>query len=285
MIALTGATGQLGRLVIEHLLAAGTPAADVVAIVRNPDKAADLAAAGVTVRVADYDDPDAFPAALVGVDRLLLISGSEPGRRLPQHRAVIAAAQQAGVSLLAYTSILKADTTSSSLAPEHKATEADIQASGLPFTVLRNGWYLENFAGDLPGTLDRGTFIGSSGDGRISYATRADYAGAAAAVLTGTGHEGRIYELGGEPALTLPDVAAAITEASGRPVAYQDLAPAAHAAALTAAGLPAPVVDLLVDIDRSNRTGELFTDSGDLTRLLGRPTTSAVDGVRALLAS
>ena len=285
MIALTGATGQLGRLVVEHLLAASTPAADIVAVVRDPDKAAELITAGVTVRVADYDDPQRLTAALAGVDRLLQISGSEPGNRLSQHRNVVRAATTAEVSLLAYTSILKADTTKSMLAPDHAATEAEIRASGVPFTFLRNGWYLENFAADLPGTLERGSFVGSSGDGRISYATRFDYAGAAAAVLTGTGHEGRTYELGGDPALTLEDVAAAIAQAAGRSVRYEDLTPEAHAAALTAAGLPAPVVALLVDIDRSNRTGETFTDSGDLTRLLGRPTTSAVDGFKALLAS
>ena len=285
MIALTGATGHLGRIVIDDLLAAGVPAAEIVAVVRNRDKAADLTAAGVTVRVADYADREALTSALDGVERLLLISGSEPGKRIPQHLNVLHAAKQAGVSLLAYTSILKADTTKSVLAPEHKATEEEIRASGVPFTFLRNGWYLENFAGDLPGTLDRGTIIGSSGDGRISYATRADYAGAAAAVLTGSGHENQTYELGGDPALTMDEVAQAITEAAGRPVVYQDLAPAAHSAALTAAGLPAPVVDLLVDIDRANRTGELLVESGDLARLLGRPTTSAVDGFRALLAS
>lgn len=285
MIALTGATGQLGRLVIEHLLATGTPAADIVALVRDPDRAADLATAGVTVRVADYDDAGSLPPALSGVDRLLLISGSEPGRRIPQHLNVLQAALDAEVSLLGYTSILKADTTRSSLAPEHKATEEAIRESGVPFTFLRNGWYLENFAGNLPGMLDRGAFVGSSGDGRVSYATRADYAGAAATVLTGSGHENRAYELGGDQALTMDEIAQAITEAAGRPVTYQDLPPAAHAAALTAAGLPAPVVDLLVDIDRANRTGELFVDSGDLSRLLGRPTTPAVDGFRALLAS
>lgn len=285
MIALTGATGQLGRLVIEHLLAAGTPAADIVAVVRNPDKAADLAAGGVTIRVADYDEPERLSAALTGVDRLLLISGSEPGKRLPQHHNVLEAARAAGVSLLAYTSILKADTTGSSLAPEHKATEAEIRASGLPFTVLRNSWYLENFAADLPGTLDRGSFVGSSGDGKVSYATRSDYAAAAATVLTGSGHENKTYELGGDPALTMDDVAAAMAEAGGRPVAYLDLTPEAHAAALSAAGLPSAVVDLLLNIDRSNRTGETFTDSGDLTRLLGRPTTPAVDGFKSLLAA
>jgi len=285
MIALTGATGHLGRIVIDDLLAAGNPAAEIVAIVRDADKAADLTSAGVTVRVADYTDRDALVAAVDGVDRLLLISGSEPGIRIPQHLNVLHAAQQAGVSLLAYTSILKADTTKVVLAPEHEATEAAIRASGVPFTMLRNGWYLENFAADLPGTLDRGTIVGSSGDGRISYATRADYAGAAAAVLTGSGHEYQTYELGGDPALTMDEVAQALTEAAGRPVVYQDLAPAAHSAALTAAGLPAPVVDLLVDIDRANRTGELLTESGDLARLLGRPTTSAVEGFRALLAS
>ncbi len=284
MIALTGATGQLGRIVIDDLLAAGVPAAEIVAVVRNPDRATELVAAGVLVRVADYDDRGALTTALDGVDRLLLISGSEPGKRIPQHLNVLRAAQDAKVSLLAYTSILKADTTKSVLAPEHEATEAAIRASGVPFTLLRNGWYLENFATDLPGTLDRGTFVGSSGDGRVSYATRADYAGAAAAVLTGSGHEGRTYELGGDPAVTMDEVAQAITEATDRPVAYQDLAPAAHSAALTAAGLPAPVVDLLVDIDRANRTGEMFTDSGDLARLLGRPTTPPVEGFRALLA-
>lgn len=283
MIALTAANGHLGRLVVDDLLANGTPAADIVAVVRDAGKAADLATRGVTVRVADYADEAALTTALAGVERLLLISGSEVGRRVRQHLNVLAAARAAGVSLLVYTSILKADTSRVSLAVEHKATEEAIRASAVPFTMLRNGWYLENFAGNLPDMLARGSFVGSSAVGRISYATRADYAGAAAAVLTGPGHANRTYELGGDPAVTMDDVAQALTEAAGRPVAYQDLAPAAHSAALTAAGLPAPVVDLLVDIDRANRTGETFTDSGDLPRLLGRPTTPAVDGFRAML--
>ncbi|MET3806675.1 NAD(P)H dehydrogenase (quinone) [Nakamurella sp. UYEF19] len=283
MIAITGAAGQLGRLVIEDLLAAGVPAGDIVAVVRTPAKVADLAEKGVVVREADYEQPAALTAALTGVDTLLLVSGSDFGRRIPQHTNVIDAAKAAGVGRVAYTSILHADTTQVSLAVDHKATEEVILASGLPYTFLRNGWYYETAFGDVADSVARGALVGASGDGRVAYATRSDFAAAAVAVLTGTGHENRIYELGGDRSLTMTEIAEAISEASGRTVVYQDLGADGYAGMLGSVGLPAPVVEMLADIQAGNRRGELEVTSGDLEKLIGRPSTPAVDYFRSAL--
>jgi NAD(P)H dehydrogenase (quinone) len=277
MIAITGATGNLGRLVVTDLLAAGVPAADIVAMVRTAGRAADLADRGVIVREADYDRPETLTPALDGADKVLLISGSEVGSRIQQHQNVIAAAVALGVERLAYTSILRADTSGTALAREHKATEEAIAASGLTYTFLRNGWYYETSFGDVADTVARGVLIGASGQGKVSFATRADFAAAAAAVLLGSGHGNEVYELGGDQAMTMTDYAAAISQASGTTVGYQDLGAAGYAGALASAGLPAAVVDMLTDIAQANSRGELAAGSGDLTRLIGRPTTSAVD--------
>ncbi|HLP02391.1 MAG TPA: NAD(P)H-binding protein, partial [Opitutaceae bacterium] len=185
MIALTGATGQLGRLVLEQLLAAATPADSIAALVRQPAKAAELAARGVQVRAADYDDPAALEHALAGVDKLLLISSSELGSRVAQHRNVIEAARRRGVGLLIYTSLLHADTSALDLAPEHRETEQLLKTSGLPYVILRNGWYTENYTASLPSALALGALHGSAGEGRIASAARADFAAAAAKALTG----------------------------------------------------------------------------------------------------
>ncbi len=281
MIAITGATGHLGRLVIAALLDHGVPAGEIVALVRDPAKAADLAARGVQVRQADYTQPDAVRAALRGVDKLLLVSSSAVGSRVPQHRTVVDATRAAGVTLLAYTSILKADTSPLSLAAEHKATEEMIRASGLPFVFLRNGWYMENYTANLAPTLQHGALLGSAGAGRFTPATRADYAAAAAAVLAGAGHEAAVYELGGDERVNLADLAAEIGAQSGTPVTYQDLPAEEHARALVAAGLPAAVAALLVDADRGIARGDLTTESGDLRRLIGRPTATLAQAVRA----
>jgi NAD(P)H dehydrogenase (quinone) len=210
-IAVTAATGQLGRLVIAKLKAK-TPAKEIVALARNPAKAADL---GVAVREADYSKPETLAKALAGVDTLLLISSSEIGQRAAQHRNVIEAAKKAGVKRIVYTSLLRADSTPLSLGAEHKATEADLRASGVPFTILRNGWYTENYTGSVGGALAGGAFIGASGEGKISAAARADYADAAVAALTSEGHAGRTYELAGDEAFTLKDLAAEISRQSG----------------------------------------------------------------------
>ena len=283
MIAITGATGQLGRLVIQNLLKT-VPASQIVAAVRSPAKAADLAALGVQVRQADYAQPATLEAALQGVDKLLLISSSEVGQRAPQHAAVIAAAQKAGVKLLAYTSILRADSSPLGLAAEHKETEAALRASGLPFVLLRNGWYTENHTGSVPAALQYGAVMGSAKDGRIASAARADYAAAAAAVLTKDNQAGQVYELAGDSAYTLAEFAAEIAQQSGKPVVYNDLPQAAYAAALVQVGLPEGFAALLADSDVGASQGALFDDGHQLSGLIGRPTTPLSDVVKAALA-
>lgn len=272
MIAITGATGQLGRLVVAQLLDR-VPAADIVAAVRSPAKAADLAARGIEVRLADYDDPDTLATALQGIDKLLLISSSELGRRARQHGNVIAAAVRAGVDLIAYTSVLHADDSPLGLAEEHRQTEAALAASNVPYVLLRNGWYMENYAAAIPAALEHGAVIGSAGDGRISAAPREDFAAAAAAVLTRDGQAGRTYELAGDDAFTLTELADEIARQSGRPVAYRNLSQADHAAALIDAGLPEPVAGLLADSDAGVAQGALYDDGQALSRLIGRRTT------------
>ncbi len=272
MIVITGASGQLGRLVIEALLQK-VPAGEIVAAVRNPEKVADLAARGVQVRVADYDQPASLAAAFAGADKLLLISANEVGRRLPQHRAVIDAAKAAGVGLLAYTSLLHADSSPLPLAAEHKETEALIRASGLPAVILRNGWYTENYLAGIPAALQYGVVLGSAGEGRIASAARADYAAAAAAVLTLDNQAGRIYELAGDESYTLADLAGEIAKQSGRAVNYQNLPESDFKAALLGAGLPDFLASLLAESDVGASQGGLFDDSRQLSRLLGRPTT------------
>lgn len=294
MITVTGASGHLGRLVVTDLLDRGVPAGEIVAVVRDPAKAADLAARGVQVRVGDYDRPETLGPALAGTRRLLLVSGSEVGKRVPQHRNVIDAATSAGVELIVYTSILRADTSSVPLAAEHLATEELVRASGLPFVLLRNGWYLENYTeAALPQALATGSVFGSAGDGRVAAATRADFAAAAAAVLTdpagtgriGTESAGSVYELGGDHPFTLAELAAEISQASGRPVNYQDLPEDVYAKALTDAGVPAEFAAVLAASDVGISQGDLTTDSGDLRRLIGRPTTTLASAVRAAVAA
>lgn len=278
-IAITGATGQLGRITLDKLKQR-LPADQIVALARSPEKAADL---GVATRVFDYDRPETLAPALAGIDTLLLISGSEVGKRGPQHAAVIAAAGQAGVARIVYTSLLRADTTSMSLGVEHSETERDIVASGLPYTILRNGWYIENYTAGVQGALAHGALIGAAGGGRIAAATRADYADAAVAVLLGTGHEGKTYELAGDTAFTLADLAAEISRQTGRDIPFQNLSPADYAAALTDAGVPAPFAELLAGWDVDTANGALFDDGHQLSALIGHPTTSLADGVKALI--
>lgn len=271
----TGATGQLGRLVVDALLET-VPAESIVAGVRDPAKeaAAAIRARGVEVRVADYAEPETLERAFAGVDRLLLISGSELGRRVPQHRNVIDAAKRAGVGLIAYTSILHADTSPLSLAREHRETEAALAEAGVPAVLLRNGWYNEVFTWRLPLALKHGVLMGAAGEGRISAAARADYAGAAAAVLAGGDHAGRTYELAGDGSFTLTELAALGAEASGRSIGYRDMAPGEFRSAALDAGVPATLADILSDTDAGVAEGALFDEGGDLARLIGRPTTA-----------
>ncbi|WP_238419903.1 SDR family oxidoreductase [Gordonia sp. 'Campus'] len=282
--AVTGATGQLGGLVIEELLARGVAASDLVAIVRDEAKAADLASQGVSVRVADYDDPDALRGALDGVDKMLLVSGADMGRRVAQHTNVIEAAEAAGVGFIAYTSLLHADTSGLSLAPEHVATEERLTASAIPTAILRNGWYWENYLAAIPQAAESGQLFGAAGDGRLAGAARADYAAAAAAVLTSeTDQGGKVYELGGDERLTYTELAKLIADASGRDVTYRDLPEAEYAAVLSGAGLPAPVAEMLASSDAGISRGELDTTSGDLQALIGRSSTPVADIVTRAL--
>ncbi|MFW5333023.1 SDR family oxidoreductase [Hydrogenophaga sp. ZJX-1] len=284
MIAITGATGQLGRLVIQNLLKT-VPASEIVAAVRSPEKAADLAALGLQVRQADYTQPATLEAALQGVDKLLLISSSEVGQRAPQHAAVIAAAKKAGVKLLAYTSILRADSSPLGLAAEHKETETMLRDSGIPFVLLRNGWYTENYTGSVGAAVQHGAVMGSAKDGRIASAARADYAAAAAAVLTIEDQAGKVYELAGNTAYTLTDLAAEIARQSGKPVVYKDMPEAEYKAALMQVGLPEGFAALLADSDVGASKGGLFDDGHQLSQLIGRPTTPLANVVKAALAA
>ena len=270
----TGATGQLGGLVIDALL--GTvPATAIVAGVRDPAKeaAAAIRAKGVEVRIADYTRPGTLAGALAGVDRLLLISGSEIGKRREQHRNVIAAAKGAGVGLIAYTSILHANTSPLFLAQEHRDTEAALAEAGVPFVLLRNGWYTEVYNWRLPLALKHGALVGAAGEGRVSSAARADYAAAAATVLAGGDHAGRTYELAGDAAFTMAELAAVVGEASGTPFAYEDMTPEAFKAAALGAGMPELLATVLSDTDAGAAKGALFDDGGALARLIGRATT------------
>jgi NAD(P)H dehydrogenase (quinone) len=264
----TGASGQLGRLVVESLLNRGVAPDQVVATARNVDSVADLAARGVQVRQADYDDPASLDHAFAGVDRLLLVSASEAGKRHQQHSNAIAAAKNAGVRLVAYTSIAHADTSSLLLAEEHLATEQELVASGVPAVLLRNSWYLENYTAQLETYLAHGV-AGSAGTGRVSAASRRDYAEAAATVLVDDGHAGRTYELGGE-AFTLTDLAGAISAATGHTVTYTDLPVEQFEQVLLGAGLPAPMAHILADADRGLAQGDLYVQGNDLDKLIGR---------------
>ncbi len=284
LIAVTGASGQLGRLAIQFLLSRH-PAARILAIARDPAKIADLAEAGVQVRQGDYDRPDTLDAALAGVERLLLVSSSEIGKRAPQHQAVIDAAIRAGVSLVAYTSLLHADTSPLGLAVEHVQTEQALQASGLPHALLRNGWYAENYTAGIAGALQHGVVLGSAGDGRLSLAARADYAEAAAIIMASDATQaGKVYELAGDHAITLTDFAALVARKTGIPIAYQDLPQQDYRDALLSAGLPRFVADLLSDSDAGAAKGGLFDDSGTLGRLIGRATTPIEDVIASALA-
>ncbi|SDW79234.1 NAD(P)H dehydrogenase (quinone) [Albimonas donghaensis] len=282
MIVITAAAGQLGRLVLDALIARGVPAEEIVAGVRFPDRATDLAAKGVRLREADYDRPETLTAAFEGADRLLLISSPDIGRRAPQHQAAIDAARAAGVGLVAYTSILNAPTSPLMLAEEHRATEAALAASGLPHILLRNGWYAENLVPAIAAAPGLGAIFGAAGTGRIAPAARADYAEAAAAALIG-GEPGRAHELAGAPGFDMAGLAAQVAEVSGQPVVYTDLPQADYAAALEANGLPGPLAAMLADSDAGAAKGGLDGPGAPLEALIGRPATPMSVTIRAAL--
>ena len=282
MIVITGATGQLGRLVITLLLKK-VPAASLVATVRNVKKAEEIATLGVQVRQADYNQPASWNSALQGADKVLLISSSEIGQRTQQHCAVIDAAKRAGVKLLAYTSVLHADTSVLGLAGEHRETEAAIRASGLPFVLLRNGWYTENYAMNIPAALSLGAVYGCAGDGRISSAARADYAEAAAVVLTSDNPAGKVYELAGDTSYTLSEFAVEISRQSGKAISYVNLREAEYKKALLGTSLPEFLAEQLANSDTGVSMGALFDDGKQLSKLIGRPTSALAIAVRAAL--
>ena len=282
MIVVTGASGQLGRLVIQSLLKT-VPAAGIVAAVRQPAAVADLAALGVQVRQADYAQPATLDAAFQGATKVLLISSSALGERVAQHGNVIDAARRAGVALLAYTSLLHADTSPLGLAAEHTATEALLRASGVPHVLLRNGWYTENYLASLPAVLQHGAVIGSAGEGRIASAARADYAAAAAAVLIRDDQAGLVHELAGDTLYTLAEFAAEVGRQTGRTIPYVNLPEADYRGALLGAGLPEPIAHLLANSDVGASKGGLFDDGHRLSALIGRPTATLAAMVEAAL--
>jgi NAD(P)H dehydrogenase (quinone) len=282
MIIVTAASGQLGRLVIAELLKR-VPAENIVAAVRDPAKAVDLADQGVLVRHADYNDPASLDAALEGATKVLLISSNDLGKRVSQHRNVIDAAARAKVGLLAYTSVLHADSSTLSLAGEHRATEEAVRASGLSYSLLRNGWYVENYTVSLGGAIAHGALAGGAGEGRISAAARADYAEAAAVVLASGGAVEQVYELAGDTAFTLAELAAEVSRQSGKTIPFHNLPQKDYAELLVNVGLPAPLADLIADSDAQAAQGALFDDSRTLGKLIGRPTISLADAVKAAL--
>ncbi|WP_067218960.1 SDR family oxidoreductase [Marinomonas gallaica] len=283
MILVTGATGQLGKLVITGLLARGIAADGIVAAVRSPDKADDLAQLGVIVRKADYTDPTSLKAAMVGVKRVVLVSSSEVGQRAPQHQNVIDAAKEAAIELLAYTSILHAETSPLALAEEHRVTEAALKASGIPHVVLRNGWYSENYTASAAMALEHGAVLGSADEGQYATATRADYADAAAIVITSEDQAGKVYELAGDEAFTLAEYAALLASISGKEVVYKNLSEAEYTKVLVDVGLPEGLATILADSDVGAAKGGLFDDSHTLSTLIGRPTTPIQDSIKVAL--
>ena len=277
----TGATGQLGRLVVEKLKEKGL-SSSVVALVRNTEKAAEL---GVEALEFDYNNPVKLIDALQGIEKLILISGNELGKRAEQHANVIEAAKKAGVKWVVYTSLLQADTSSLSLAPEHYATEKALQASGLTYTILRNGWYTENYTGSVGGAIAAGAFIGSAGNGKISSAARTDFADAAVAVITGEGHQNKTYELAGDDSYTLADLAAEISKQTGKIIPYNNLPETEYAKILKSFGIPEGFADAIASWDVSASKGDLFDESHQLSKLIGRPTTPLAESVKAALSA
>ena len=283
MMAITGSTGHLGRLVIAALLRRGIPASEIIALARDPQKANDLSAQGIAVRRADYKQPETLEQALEGVDKLLLISGSEVGKRVEQHRRVIEAARKRQVKHIAYTSILHADTSQIDLAEEHRQTEALIRQSGIAYTLLRNSWYHENYEQAILNAIEQGALVGCAGKGKIASAARADYAEAAAVVLTTTGHEGKIYELAGDQAWTMDELAEIITRQTGKQIVYRDMDMQAYTALLINTGLPEPIARMIAGWDVAIAAGQLFDDSHQLSTLIKRNTTPIADTVREVL--
>jgi NAD(P)H dehydrogenase (quinone) len=279
-IGVTGATGQLGRIIIEKLKEK-TLADTILALVRSTQKASDL---GVEAREFDYDQPGLLAGALKGIDKLLLISGNEVGKRFPQHANVIEAAKKAGVKLIAYTSLLRADTSTIGLAPEHLETEKAILRSGIPSILLRHGWYTENYTASLANVVSGGVLYGASGNGRISSAARTDYAEADVVALTTAGNEGRIFELAGDEPFTMSDLAKVISQVSGKDIQYKNLSVAEFTAILVKSGLPEGAAQFYAGVHVSTEKGDLFDNDHQLSRLIGRPTTPLSEVIKKALS-
>jgi NAD(P)H dehydrogenase (quinone) len=282
MIAITGANGQLGTLVVQHLLEK-LPPEQIVAAVRTPKENATLRKLGVDVREADYDRPETLRTALSGAEKVLLISAVVPGQRLRQHKAVIDAAREVGVSFLAYTSMLKAESSSHILAAEHRATEQYLAASGMPYAFLRNAWYLENHTGVIGAALEHGALVGCAGEGRFASASREDLAAGAVAVLTGTETPGQTYELAGDASFSMREYAQELSRQTGRSIVYNDMEPTAYTSLLTSFGLPPMIVDVIVDADLKSQRGDFDSSSRTLSQLLGRPTTTLSEAIEQTL--
>lgn len=285
-IVITGATGKLGRHVLQVLLERGVPAGEIVAAGRSIEKLEDFAAQGVRVAAMDYDDPASVTAALAGATKVLLIASSEVGKDRPgQHRTVIEAAKAEGVELLAYTSNANAEASKTILGEDHKATEAILADAGVPYALLRNGYYFENWTDQIQGTLTKGALVASAGNGRVNAATRRDLAEAAVAVLLGEDQAGKVYELGGDTAFTLAEFAEEITAVTGTPVIYKDLPPAEYVAMLTSVGVPEGFAQVLADSDQGLARGDLLVEGNDLGNLIGHPTTTPAEAIRAAVSA
>jgi NAD(P)H dehydrogenase (quinone) len=282
-IVVTGSTGNLGAFAIDALLRRGVDPGELVATGRNQERLEELATLGIRTAAIDYEDADSLRVAFKGAEKLLLVSGSELGSRVAQHRNAIEAAAEAGTELIAYTSLLRADTATSLLAIEHRATEELLAASGVPHVLLRNSWYFENYTSQLPSYIGSAQIAGAAGEGRISAATRADYAEAAAAALTKPDQAGVVYELGGDEAFTMAELAMEVSRQTGQEIAYQNLPVDDYTQLLFSFGLPEPAAQTYADGDRAVADGELFVDSGELSKLIGRPSTSLADAVATAL--
>jgi NAD(P)H dehydrogenase (quinone) len=282
-IVVTGATGQLGRLTVEALLRRGIPAAEIVATGRNVEAISDLRDRGVTVKLADFADAATLRQAFADAEKLVLVSTTVPSERRGNHERAIDAAVDAGVSLVAYTSQVNADSATTILGKGHLETEAYLRKSGLPTVFLRNGWYLETYTGSLPAYVQNHAILGAAGQSRVNAASRADYAEAAAAVVTTDGHAGAVYELGGDDAFTLPELAAAVARATGERIEYRDMSVAELAEVLRGLGLPGDIAEAVADLDVGINRGEWLTDSGHLRKLIGRATTTLSDAISAAL--
>lgn len=280
-IAVTGATGNLGSLIIESALTRGVAAGDITAIVRDESKAAALSKKGVLLRVAPYEDEAALTAALQEVDRLVLVSGSEVGQRLAQHTNIINAAKAAGVQFIAYTSLLNVETSELGLAPEHLGTEQLLAESGIDYALLRNGWYWENYASAIDSGQATGKFFGAAGSARVSGAARLDYAEAAAAVVLSNDSAGKTYELAGSPSLSYQDIADEVAKVIGRDVTYVNQSVAEYQATLESFGVPSEVAAMFAEMDPAIEKGALYSESTDLQDLIGRPTTPAAEALKA----